>query len=1056
MAENQVPEHLYKAILEGTPADIIARYASLKDAAKREDFGEYDTNIIVIDTETTGVSLKKNELTQIAAARLEHGEITEWFVTFVNPGHPIPDDIVHLTHITDEDVSDAPTPQEALEKLVEFVGDAKLVAHNAYFDKNFVTKHPQGYPLLENQWIDSLELSRIALPRMKSHRLIDLVKAFDAPLSTHRADADVVATCALYRILLAGVDAIPEGLLQEIASWAAPDTWPFGKIFAFFAERRRQKREEAQAHNKPQGAVTLPEMFSLAETRARRVQTLDRKTKADAAGMFTQELLERMQHAGATIKSSDGGNLQTLKFPTSECLEDAFSADGLMGRIYNDYECRSQQTEMASAVRDAFESSENLMVEAGTGTGKSMAYLVPCAMTATQNGIGVGIATKTNALLDQLVYKELPALAKAMGGTFTYAPLKGYTHYPCLLKVQRILRDGPRMKMVANEEKPQAPALASLLSFIEQTAYDDMDSLKIDYRTLPRQSVTTTSNDCLRRRCPFYGDACFVHGSRALAECADIVVTNHSLLFYDTAANNSLLPPIRYWVVDEAHGVEDEARRALSLTVSIDALNRLVRRVCGEDPRTNVILSASRKVVSDTDKARTANADADQSVTGHSDASSSGAFAADPGTLFYALVSKAQAQAQRFAEAEANFADQTTELLYFDTQKKSGYEMFDLWINQETRASSIFSTLQSFATEMVETAEKLVRLLQEMVALLDDVKGAGFAQRELASVALELKELIRAAEVIFVNPTDAYVYSATLNRREHKGVNGVSAAQHTGRGGNAFHAALYNIGAELDDTLYANTRSVVYTSATLTVGDSFEPFEEAVGLNTSPQSKAQSLKLAPCFDFDNNMRVYVVSDMPEPHEDAYMGKLQNFLREAHLAQGGAMLTLFTNKRDMDVCYEAVGDALKEADLRLVCQRWGVSNKTLRDDFIADEALSLFALKSFWEGFDAPGSTLKGVVIPKLPFGRPTDPLSLERKSRDDNAWKHFDLPRAVIDVRQATGRLIRKATDTGAVILCDARLLSKWYGRIFISSMPSQDIRVMPAKEICHELTRGQ
>ena len=199
-------------ISDGTPERVRERYRRLSDLAKESDFGDLDENIVVIDTETTGFSFNHDELTQIAAARMEHGEVVDWYVTFVNPGKPIPDDVAHLTNIHDEDVADAPSPDEALAGLVEFARDAKMVAHNAEFDRTFTTRHPSGYPLLDNIWIDSLDLARIALPRMRSHRLIDLVKAFGAPTSTHRADDDVAATCALFRILLAAVHEMPPAL----------------------------------------------------------------------------------------------------------------------------------------------------------------------------------------------------------------------------------------------------------------------------------------------------------------------------------------------------------------------------------------------------------------------------------------------------------------------------------------------------------------------------------------------------------------------------------------------------------------------------------------------------------------------------------------------------------------------------------------------------------------------------------------------------------------------------------------------------------------------------
>ena len=252
----------------------------------------------------------------------------------------------------------------------------------------------------------------------------------------------------------------------------------------------------------------------------------------------------------------------------------------------------------------------------------------------------------------------------------------------------------------------------------------------------------------------------------------------------------------------------------------------------------------------------------------------------------------------------------------------------------------------------------------------------------------------------------------------------------------------------LDETLYANTHAVVYASATLTVGESFSSFEAALGLNTSEASACDTLLLASSYDFDGHMRVFVASDMPEPNDPRYLAELERLLIGTHRAQRGSMLTLFTNRREMEKSFEAVQPALKEDDLRLVCQKWGVSVKGLRDDFLADEHLSLFALKSFWEGFDAPGATLRGVIIPKLPFAKPTDPLSCERGARDDAAWRRYVLPAAVMETKQAAGRLIRKADDRGVLILADKRLVTKGYGKSFLKSLPSRNITVCTVDEI--------
>ena len=200
------------------------------------------------------------------------------------------------------------------------------------------------------------------------------------------------------------------------------------------------------------------------------------------------------------------------------------------------------------------------------------------------------------------------------------------------------------------------------------------------------------------------------------------------------------------------------------------------------------------------------------------------------------------------------------------------------------------------------------------------------------------------------------------------------------------------------------------------------------------------------------MTIYVPTDMPEPTEPSYLSKLQKLLVAVHKAQGGSTLTLFTNRREMESCFKVVQPALAADEIRVVCQRKGVSVKNLRDEFVKDEHLSLMALKSFWEGFDAPGDTLRTVVIPKLPFKKPSDPLSCERQQNDNRAWAHYVLPDAIIETKQAAGRLIRNANDSGSLVLADHRLVSKGYGKKFLNSMPSKNIKLMTIAQIARDI----
>ena len=1092
---------LRQALSEGTCTAVCERYASLSPAAQTGDFGALDQDVVVLDTETTGFSLNHDELIQIAAARMRNGRIDEWFITFVNPGQPIPEEITHLTGITDEDVADAPTPVEALIGLVGFVGDSDIVAHNAEFDHSFVTKDPSGMPLLQNTWIDSLDLARIALPRLKSHRLIDLVRAFDAPISTHRADADVEALCTIYRILLAGVAAMPQPLVQEIATMAEDAEWPTIKVFKHFAADGAAEGPAAEAPASAPGTISpatavapaaagtaegpaaTPAAAGAAEGPAAEAAASRASAAGARPGLNLRALRAQRIREVAREAKPDAGMLvadphQELVFPAAETVAAAFGAEGVVGRLYEPYELRTEQVAMAEKVLQAFSRSINLAIEAGTGVGKSMAYLLPAALIARQNNIAIGIATKTNALLDQLIYKELPLIAEALGqaGPPTEAPaspsnapaaetpaisgdaatattippttgdaapataspttavasaipsrpleftaLKGFTHYPCLRKVGRLVQDGARNRTVAGKQKPQAPSLAGLLSFIEQSEYDDIDLLKIDYRVLPRYTITTTSTDCLRRKCPFYGASCFVHGARRRAEAVDIVVTNHSLLFCDIAAEGGLLPPIRYWVVDEAHGIESEARSAFSLEVSAEEMLRLCKRITSQEASQNPFARALRTALA-------------------APAASTAPAANTASTPLVEQIEAAQTAADAFAQAAGEFAQCIKTLAFFSPDKRNkGYEVVELWLNDEIRASETFSTLASLGRVLCDRTEQLVRASQEAVGALEGIDAAAEAQREIATVAMGLKDMLQAAETILFAAPAHYAYAATLSNKHD-------------RVAEKLQALLVNVGERLNETLFANTHSVVFASATLTVADSFGPFEDALGLNDSESSQTATCQLSSSYDFDSQMTVYVADDIPEPNDPAYLPALQGLLAQAHLAQGGSMLTLFTNRKEMEKCFEALQPILKAEGLRLVCQKWGVSAKGLRDDFLADEHLSLFALKSFWEGFDAPGSTLKGVIIPKLPFSKPTDPLSCERALRDSQAWLHYVLPAAVLETKQATGRLIRSATDTGCVILADRRILTKGYGKTFLKSMPSRTIKICSTAAIARDL----
>ena len=242
--------------------------------------------------------------------------------------------------------------------------------------------------------------------------------------------------------------------------------------------------------------------------------------------------------------------------------------------MYEGYEARAEQLEMAGAVLEAFGTRTHAAIEAGTGVGKSVAYLVPAALYSLQNRVGVGVATKTNALMDQLVYHELPKLNQALGGELRYAALKGYDHYPCLRKLERFAGE-----LEAGADEDRLATIAALYAWAAQSSWGDLDAINLHWgRREVRAAVSASQADCTRKRCRFYPNLCYLHGVRRRAASANVVVTNHALLFRDVVAQGGILPPIRHWIVDEAHSAESEARKQLTSGASHVELSAAARR----------------------------------------------------------------------------------------------------------------------------------------------------------------------------------------------------------------------------------------------------------------------------------------------------------------------------------------------------------------------------------------------------------------------------------------------------------------------------------------------
>lgn len=950
------PLAMAAAVLPGTPQQVIDAYATLAARAETRSFGLIEDDVVVLDTETTGLSHRENELIEIAAARLRGREIVDRFDTFVKPSGLIPAEITELTSITNVDVAHAPSAEGAVAALTEFVGGAPVIAHNAAFDRGFI-EAVSGGSEVSDIWIDSLALSRIALPRLSSHKLASMAELFGCASVSHRANADVEALCGVWRILLCGLDDLPLGLMRRLADMHPDVPWSYRPIFSFLAGSHPDA------------------VFSLVSAR----HDILAADSSSAAG------------SSARI---DADELPGLNLPSREEVEACFEPDGLVNRMYPGYEPRMEQVQMAAEVRDALATSSHRVIEAGTGVGKSIAYLVPFAQAAKRNNITVGIATKSNNLADQLMYHELPRLAREIEGGLTYCALKGYDHYPCLRKLERLARASE--VHTTRDPADTLTAIAVIYAYACQSPAGDLDGLGIRWRSVRKADLTTSSRECARRLCPFYPDKCMVHGSRRRAARADVVVTNHSLLFRNVAADGKILPPIRHWVVDEAHSIEGEARRQWAVTVSADESRSIFERLGGA--RIGSLGRITRDLA-----------------------------ASDAATLFMGLTAKATSSTQRASLAMADLFDAVRDLAR-SARSDSGYDTANMWIGREVRESAAWGVFAEVANAAIDALDEASKNLASLVETVAEEKPELVA--DVADGQRRLKELNDGLKLVVEGTNDRYVYSCQVNRR-------IKA------GGESLSAERLDIGEALAENWLPEMHTAIFASATMTVSGSFDHFTHAVGLDRLGRESFQTLHLDSSYDFERNMAVVVAGDIPDPrNRAAYLDALENLLVDVHMAMGGSTLTLFTNRRDMEELFDRVSPRLSKEGLALDCQKKNTSAKILRDRFLSDETSSLFALKAFWEGFDAAGDTLRCVVIPKLPFSSPTDPLSCERGVREDRAWARYSLPEAVLEVKQAAGRLIRTSTDAGVLVLADSRLVTKGYGKKFLSSLPAAYQRI--------------
>lgn len=676
--------------------------------------------------------------------------------------------------------------------------------------------------------------------------------------------------------------------------------------------------------------------------------------------------------------------------------------DGLAATLPH-YERRDEQTEMAVAVSEAIRDGGEVLVEAGTGTGKSLAYLTPSLLHAMQTGEQVVVATHTRALQDQLADRDAPIaleMLRASGGDVTarVAVLKGRSNYLCLRRWFAVVRQPPTTEQ-------EASFLARVNVWVNRTETGDRAEIPLRPAEGGRFSAISAEGEaCDASRCIFQRrNRCFLYRARREADAAHLVITNHALLMTDLVEGGAALPTARHLIVDEAHHLEDQATMSFSKTLSLSGISIVLDSV--EHPVRGSgwgLLREIESILRQAQRHGQLRTDAELCAVAIAAArSSTNAVRLDAVSLFGLLHGVA-------VDAGGRASDYALTVRLTDGVRHS-----PAWSAVENAWDTLnarIATLHEGLSELADLAEAIDQPTE------DDEDDESDLQIRFTTAMASLREVSALGGEAFLNPEHAKVYWVESGRDSTRA---------------SIRFAPLDLAELLQEQLYSKLNSLVLTSATLTSGGSFAYLKARLGL-----PDADELALASPFDFERAAMVCTVSDIPEPKVPGYADAVHDAIVDIALAANGRTLVLFTSLAAMNAARRAISTILSSAGLTVVTQHEDGSAEQLAERLRSFDRTVVLGAAAFWEGIDVPGPALSALVIVRLPFAVPTDPIVAARGERFDNAFMEYSLPEAILRFRQGFGRLIRRRTDRGVCVVLDSRVLSKRYGSAFLRALP--------------------
>lgn len=914
---------------------------------------------VVIDLETTGnVPKKGDKIIQFAAVVIENGIIKEKYSSLVNPKKNIPAFIEELTGINNSMVKDAPILSEIAPKITELLEGAYFVAHNVLFDLSFLQEEllNAGFEGFFGPILDTVEMARILYPTADGYKLTDLADqenlVHDRP---HQADSDALVTAELFLIFINKLSLLPLKTVQQLARLSGGLKSDLDQLLGDMIHERKNRWE------------ILPESVEI----------------------FHNLALKRCGTEFPLFENHENPPYPGSPQEKTQIMQKAFSA----------FEVKMGQFEMMDHVYKAFNTNTHALIEAGTGVGKSLGYLLPSAFFTRQTGQAVVISTHTIQLQEQLLHKEIPLLNKILPFKIKAVLLKGRSHYVSLEKFSQTLKE-------ENDNYDTNLTKMQILVWLTETETGDRDELNLSSGGLiywnkikGDQPAFLTGQEWLEK--DFYLRA------KEAAGNADLIITNHALLLSDLAYKASILPSFDYAVIDEGHHFEKAAGRFLGHTLDYLSV-RLLLTQFGLYEQRQLFYKMERLF-------NAAVVEKGMHIT-------TGKLNEMVSNLFYEMDEffkiTALAAKKNVTKRNENYNRIKTRLMSSDT----GKEWLALANSGERLAFSLKDLINAINNRMEAVKKVKSSLNSEQLSFMEEVHSLTGELEELRSSMYEL--ILKSTSMVKWVEVD------------------LRSPQNT----TAIYAQPASAANELRDRFFNMKKGVVVTSATLTVKQKFDYIVNELGLN---KNNTAIVQIPSPFQYNQQVQLLIPDDLPDIKSvstEDYVTSITEHIISIAEASRGRMLVLFTAQEMLKKTYELIKESGFLSEYAIIAQ--GItsgSRSRLTRNFKRYEKAILLGTSSFWEGIDIPGEDLSCLVIVRLPFSPPDDPLTEAKaeliKLSGGNPFSEYSLPEAILRFKQGFGRLIRTEQDRGVIVIFDKRITTANYGRDFLQSIPPIPIK---------------